>query len=530
MPRKGIIKLRTIPALFMLLAAPAFMVGSVSAADKSTSEDRRGFENRRTSEDRRVSEDRGASENRRVSKGKRAPTDSDGSSDRLPNMFTAVNSHGEDATYSTEGFIDLNNPFFKNLGENGRSCASCHVPSQGWTITPKGVQALFEETQGMDPLFRPVDGANNPNPLNHPDQLTLEERRSAYSMLLNKANIRVGIGMPADAEFELVEADDPYGFASEKELSLFRRPMPTTNLKFLSAVMWDGRETTQDSSSGDCISGTSDCFSPISVNLSTQANNATTGHAEALRDLSAEEREAIVAFESSLYTAQVQHSDAGKLTAEKARGGPKAMLQQDYYFGINDTLAGDYQTGEKFNPNAMSLYNSWNRFKSNKSSDSAKKARAAIARGQTLFNTKPIQISGVKGLNDDLNTDVLPGTCTTCHNTPNSGNHSTPMPLDIGVSDASRRTPDMPLYTLRNKETGETVQTTDPGRALMTGKWKDIGRFKGPILRSVASRPPYFHDGSAADLPAVVEFYDTRFNIGLTEKEKADLVAFLSAL
>jgi cytochrome c peroxidase len=49
-------------------------------------------------------------------------------------------------------------------------------------------------------------------------------------------------------------------------------------------------------------------------------------------------------------------------------------------------------------------------------------------------------------------------------------------------------------------------------------------------LRSVASRPPYFHDGSAADLPAVVEFYNNRFNIGLTEAEKADLVAFLAAL
>ena len=45
------------------------------------------------------------------------------------------------------------------------------------------------------------------------------------------------------AEFELTSVDDPYGYASAAELSLFRRPLPTTNLKFLSAVMWDGRET-----------------------------------------------------------------------------------------------------------------------------------------------------------------------------------------------------------------------------------------------------------------------------------------------
>ena len=178
----------------------------------------------------------------------------------------------------------------------------------------------------------------------------------------------------------------------------------------------------------------------------------------------------------------------------------------------------------------MSLYNTWNQYLISKKKDKTTLARAAIARGQALFNTKPIQITGVKGINDDLNISVLPGTCTTCHNTPNAGNHSTPMPLNIGISDASRRTPDMPLYKLRNIATGDTIETTDPGRALITGKWKDIGRFKGPVLRSVASRPPYFHDGSAKDLPAVVDFYNTRFGISLTDQEKADLVAFLASL
>jgi len=55
-----------------------------------------------------------------------------------------------------------------------------------------------------------------------------------------------------------------------------------------------------------------------------------------------------------------------------------------------------------------------------------------------------------RGLNDDLNVPVLQGTCTTCHDTPNSGNHSIPAPLDIGLTGASRRTPDLPLYTLRH--------------------------------------------------------------------------------
>ncbi|MCB1986041.1 MAG: hypothetical protein H6936_01465 [Burkholderiales bacterium] len=457
-----------------------------------------------------------------------------GGSAENPVCVSGKNQHGKDKTYSTAGFIDFDNAFFKQFGTNERTCATCHVPTEGWVITPQGVQQRFEETDGMDPLFRLVDGANSPLA----DVSTVEKRREAYSMLLNKANIRVGIGIPSDAEFILLEADDPYGFASETELSLFRRPLPTTNLKFNNAVMWEGRETTLDPTSTDCIYNTTTCFSPLSVDLATQANHATLGHAEALSDLNEAEIEEIVTFEMGLFTAQVRDKKAGSLSAYGAKGGPETLIDQTYYFGINDTVNGDYRTRESFSPEVMSLYNSWDRYSIRKTKNNRikeknrrNKARAAIARGQALFNTKPIQISGVKGINDDLDIDILPGTCTTCHNTPNSGNHSIPMPLDIGISDASRRTPDMPLYTLQHKEDPEmTIQTTDPGRALITGKWKDIGRFKGPILRAVASRPPYFHDGSAEDLPAVVDFYNTRFGIGLTDREKADLIAFLASL
>ena len=76
----------------------------------------------------------------------------------------------------------------------------------------------------------------------------------------------------------------------------------------------------------------------------------------------------------------------------------------------------------------------------------------------------------------------------------------------------------------------QVVQSTDPGRALITGKWSDIGKFKGPTLRALAPRAPYFHNGSAKDLNEVVDFYNTRFGIGFTDQEREDLVAFLKAL
>jgi len=76
---------------------------------------------------------------------------------------------------------------------------------------------------------------------------------------------------------------------------------------------------------------------------------------------------------------------------------------------------------------------------------------------------------------------------------------------------------------------GAIVRRTDVGRAMMTGKWADIRKLKGPILRALANRAPLFHNGSAMILEEVVNFYDIRFAIGLTPQEKADLVAFLSA-
>jgi cytochrome c peroxidase len=65
---------------------------------------------------------------------------------------------------------------------------------------------------------------------------------------------------------------------------------------------------------------------------------------------------------------------------------------------------------------------------------------------------------------------------------------------------------------------------------MITGNCADIGTFKVPILRDLAARAPYFHNGSGATLNDVVTFYNNRFNIGLTPQEQADLVAFLRSL
>jgi hypothetical protein len=462
------------------------------------------------------------------------------------NALEFSNAAGTSRTYSDNAKVSFqqnkirSQDFFSDLGTNGRACVHCHLPGEGWTITPADVQRRFTHpldltnsdcvvdattcaavadpiNAGLDPIFRLNDGANSPLA----DVSTADARRAAYSMLLSRGVIRVGIGIPANAEFELIAVDDPYGYASAAELSLFRRPLPATNLRLspdvkkgvpqpvLTTVMWDGRETLPGHD--------------IIADLMDQANGATLGHAQAAAGLTDAQRTSIVGFETGMHTAQSADTAAGVLNSVHGEGGPDWLSgNQPFYPGINDVLRGDSQTGAPFDPDVFTIFAAWD--------GSKDAAKAQIARGEALFNRKPIAITGVGGLNDALKLPVINGTCTTCHDSPNYGHHSVPLPINIGIADGVRRTPDLPLYTLRNKTTLEVVQTTDPGRALITGRWADIGKFKGPILRGLAARAPYFHNGMAATVSDVIEFYDTRFSIGFTSDEKADLAAFLLAL
>ncbi len=436
--------------------------------------------------------------------------------DHADGLFASPDQFGQLRTLTTNGTFDLENPFFKDLGTNGRACFTCHRPDQGWTITPEGVQRRFTESRGLDPIFRSNDGSN----CDGADIDTLKGRRTAFSMLLTRGLIRVGIDVPPGAEFTIDSVDDPYRCnAPLTSVSMYRRPLPATNLGFLSAVMWDGRESTATTT--------------ILQDLAKQADDATMGHAQAARHLTSQEQQAIVAFETALFTAQAVSDEAGSLRADGAKGGPVALSAEPFFIGINDPV-GLNPTGAAFDPRAFSLFNAW--MNASGGDRDVSRARRAIARGQAIFNTKPIVLSGVAGLNNQTFPngvtvpDPFTGTCTTCHDTPNAGNHSVKAPLNIGLTDAARRTADMPLYTLRRTLTGETIQTTDPGRAMVTGKWADIGKFKGPVLRALAARAPYFHNGFASTFDEVIDFYESRFKIGFTAQERSDLIAFLRAL
>ena len=98
--------------------------------------------------------------------------------------------------------------------------------------------------------------------------------------------------------------------------------------------------------------------------------------------------------------------------------------------------------------------------------------------------------------------------CVTCHQTPNftdvlSGpDPSVPFlhdPVEVGM---------------------------DPRYAARTA----TGKYRTTPLRALWQHAPYFHDGSAPDLNAVVEHYDRLFALHLTASQKADLIEYLKSL
>jgi cytochrome c peroxidase len=421
----------------------------------------------------------------------------------LERYSTWENSNGKSATYQPEGPFTTDNPFFKPMGTNGRSCATCHDPSAGWTITPAHIRARFEASRGTDPLFRPYDGATCPDD----DVSTPAAMKKAYGLLLNKGLIRIGIRIPSNAEFAVVKVDDPYHCTKLSDpktgvLSVYRRPLQATNLRFEDSLMWDGRM-------GD---------------LEHQANDAVRGHEQAIDGPMPDQLARLIEFETGTYDAQTWVPKAGSLQDGGVGGGPVALSRQPFFIGVNDPF-GNNPTGEQTSLHVFNLYDLWR--------GDANPERARIARGQAIFNATPMIIGGVPGLDDAEDHPTHEGFCTTCHDTPNVGNRSINILMNIGTADVARRTPDMPLFTLRcdaGALKGQTFEVTDPGQAMVTGKCTDIGRFKTSSLRGLASRPPYFHDGQSATLMDVVNFYNDRFQVGLTAEEKEDLVAFLGTL
>jgi cytochrome c peroxidase len=481
----------------------------------------------------------------------------------IPKLEIDNDPNGQTGSYQPGGqTVTSQNAFFQSLGTNGRSCATCHQPASGMSISLRNIIKRLNKTKGTDPLFAPVDGANCPTLVPAADTSgsvvggfkgkSKKDFKAARSLLLTKGLIRIPIPLPPDAEFTVDVFSDPttcnydertnqvvVNGVKTRMVSMFRRPLISGNLHFKTAVaafppgapppelsgniMWDGREPS----------------------LQSQAVSATMGHAQGEVAPTQKQIDEIVAFETGMFNAQYKFKTAGLLTAQGAEGGPENVADHK-----DDPAA--------FPAPGATTFDEFDLWATNPGTGTPKPTRQSIARGQALFNgvAKDAQgnprgtftISGVSGFNDLIGVPALPGgTCATCHNSSHSGADVLPnSQRDIGVGGqaASVGGPapktDLPIFEVKGCSPGSfvwdasatitSVKTNDLGLALRTGKCKDVGASTVPSLRALSAHEPFFRDGSAATLKDVVNFYNARFNIGLTDVEKEDLTNFLGAL
>lgn len=440
-----------------------------------------------------------------------------GSNRAMPMFSTFPDATGDITIVNMEGPIaTANHPFFQNVGTNGRACITCHQPSSAMGLSTDRIRQQYLDTRGKDPVFAAIDGSNCPS-------LPQAEIES-HSLLLESGLFRIPLKVPANADYKIEVASDPttcntsaqYGLATNT-VSVFRRPRVVANLKYVlgsdgvfhlnskytATLAADGRNTTLDQ----------------------QAAEAMHAHEQTGRALTSAELEEILAFESQVYVAQTADLKGGDLTEVDGPLGAWAL-------GFNKHIPKD-----PAHPIFLEASYWTNATHSNAGTTPQNLFRESVARGNAIFMNRTFHIREVAGMPGGPTS----GTCASCHTTPLAGTNSHNPAMDIGTTafrtleEAKAASPTLPVFKVTCQAAphpylGKEIYTTDPGRALTTGRCADTGEIVMQQLRGLSARAPYFSNGQSKTLAEVVNFYDTRFDIRLTEQEKQDLVNFLSVL
>ena len=461
--------------------------------------------------------------------------------DTLPLFDDFDNFLGKLGVIQASGPVDTaGHPFFTPLGTNGRACVTCHQPTYGMSVSAEGLRNRWRTTSGKDPVFTAFDGSNCPD-------LPQGEEKS-HSLLLNRGLFRIPLPWPpqnADGsakpvEFSIEVVRDPtgcnlspgYGLKSaHPTVSVYRRPRPAANLKYVvsgaqNIVLKTGKLADRDPETGKPVSMNlmADAREP---SLAAQAIDAILGHEEAHEAPSRQQLKDIVDYESQIYTAQVEHIFGGPLVD---REGP---------FGLGPAALRDRRPGVLGDNEYEQVFGNFDSWKGSNF------YRASIARGANIFMFRQFWLRDATHINSIGLGNPIKRTCATCHNAQMTGQDLSAGWVDVGTTnyptwtepDTWAQTADLPVFKITCRADadphpylGRVIYTTDPGRALISGRCVDVGSIVMQQLRGLAARAPYFVNGSAKDLREVVDYYDRRFDMKLSNPEKEDLVNFLGAL
>lgn len=466
-----------------------------------------------------------------------------------PNEFGRLRVLNANGAFPTKGHA-----FFEPIGSNGRACVTCHQPADGMSLSARSAQQRWDETNGKDPLFAAIDGANCPS--------LPQDKKESHSLLLERGLIRIFRPWPPRAadgavvtpEFTIEVVSDPtgcnldpvYGLKSKTPMvSVFRRPRPVANMKYLLAMpvgvpphdvlLYNDKSLMpKDPETGSFVSLQILSDGRV-LTLKQQAQDAALSHLQQHGALTRKQFAQIEAFEKQVYAAQSYHNVAGDLTGD---GAPPGLGPEALRDGAPARL-GNNPINRIFGSFGM-----WNRPAAAEDESEEQKARRefrlSVARGAEVFYARRFVIQDVGVYNDKGLGNPFKRSCGGgCHNTLLMGMDLAPGFMDLGLNNLpwANTRDDLPLFKLTctpqarpSSYLGRVIHTHDPGRALVTGKCADIGASMTQQSRALSARAPYFMNGTARTLREMVDFYDRRFNIGYSEQEKVDLVNFMGTL
>ncbi|MBC2669822.1 hypothetical protein ACFOON_00395 [Novosphingobium piscinae] len=459
----------------------------------------------------------------------------------FPATLDYPNAHGVMRTLLSGGPLPTRgHPFFEPIGTNGRACVTCHQPADGMSLAASTAAARWELTGGRDPLFAAIDGSNCP---------TLPQgERASHSLLLERGLFRIQRpwpvrewqGRPVTPDFTLEVVRDPNGCNSGPRygpaagnVSVYRRPRPVSNFKYLLAVGFaydpkQGIALPRDPRSGQMQSGNLMADNRAG-SLFEQMADAATSHLQLMGRLTPQQEARILDFEMRLHTAQQISHAGGPLDTLGAEGGPAKLRdsQPGALGSIGTPVWSEFAAWEKI-PAAEAA----------KLSPEQLAFRQSVARGAQVFRNKTFLITDSSGINAPVGFgNPVRNSCVFCHNMSQMGNDVAPGQVDLGTTTLpfADPWPDLPLFriTCRGKPHpfyGRVFYTYDPGFALTTGRCADAGKITLQSMRGLAARAPYFSNGLASDLRGIVDYYERRYSIGYTEQEKQDLVNLMSVL
>ncbi|NUO49503.1 MAG: hypothetical protein HOV80_11670 [Polyangiaceae bacterium] len=136
------------------------------------------------------------------------------------------------------------------------------------------------------------------------------------------------------------------------------------------------------------------------------------------------------------------------------------------------------------------------------------------------------------------------GICSHCHSGPmlNETNAFLLAPLPPGsrfftafVSELNKAGNEVKTFEVDNGDgTTTTIESPDPGRALITGNPAEANFFRIPTIWGAKDTAPYFHDNSAKTLEDLLQHYSDYFQIvglpALTAQEQSDIIAYMQLL